>query len=141
MVGFLSFLRWTDPHCSARPVLRIGHLALEHGGHDEPSRILVDASSTSPLTSVRSDWRSVRRGCTGQKWCRMPLDTRWVPSTVHDGNASCNCWACLPYLSGTASGVACGLRNEEELYIFWTEQQKDGGKEEDDFCPQRDVVT
>lgn len=40
-MSFLSFLRVTEPHCSARP-----------------SMILVDASSASPPTSNRSEWRS-----------------------------------------------------------------------------------
>ena len=65
-MGFLSFLRVTEPHCSARPGWsEMGNASDKMGQKgakvDAPSMILVDASSASPPTSNRSEWRSEGR--------------------------------------------------------------------------------
>lgn len=57
--AFLSFLRDTEPHCSATPMALVLKKNLRISSRkDIPSLIRVAATSTSPPTSFRSDWRS-----------------------------------------------------------------------------------
>ena len=96
---FLSFFRWTEPHCSARPVRRSMTCCLPKilAVSYIPSAIHVAAVDESPLTSVNSDCRSVHKMFSAYSY---DMITIILPSSDHDGNISCSCLDCSRYFSG-----------------------------------------